>query len=134
MKWQLPQEPNKPLLDDSRFEWFNRLWRHARGDTDWVAPTLLNSWVDAGGSLAVAGYRLKGGIVYGKGTVDTGTATGGTVIYTLPEGYRPEEDLEFVNISNGAVGQFDIQSDGDVVIQVGSNTSFALNYSFMAEQ
>jgi hypothetical protein len=134
MKFEIPQEPQKRLLEDPRLLWVATFYRHIRGDTEWQDVSFQNSWANAGGSLATAQYRLKSGIVFIKGTVDTGTATAGTVIFALPEGYRPAEDLEFVNISNGAVGQFDVQSDGDVVIQVGSNTSFALTCSFYAEQ
>ena len=30
MSHPLPQEPNKSLLDDPRFEWINRLWRYLK--------------------------------------------------------------------------------------------------------
>lgn len=134
MKFEIPQEPLKRLLDDPRILWFISFYRHVRGDTDWQDASLQNSWVNYGGSLATAQYRLKSGIVFIKGTVKSGIATSGTVIFTLPEGYRPAEDLEFECPSNGAAGQLDVQADGDVVIQQGTNPSFGLTCSFIAEQ
>lgn len=135
MKWRIPQEPNKALLDlDSRFEWFNRLWRHIKGDDSWIVATLQNSWVRFDTTFSDAQYRLKGGVVYIEGRIKSGTATATTVLFTLPEGYRPAEQLEITTTSNAALGRFDIKANGDVIIQVGSNVSFSLNCSFVADQ
>lgn len=56
------------------------------GAQAWQAPTLLNSWVNFGGSFAtVAYYRDAVGIVHLKGRMKTGTV--GTIAFTLPAGY-----------------------------------------------
>lgn len=91
-----------------------------------IAPSLLNSWANFGGSAQVAGYLKDAGYVHLTGVVKDGTATPGTVIFTLPSGYRPAAEETFVVASNGAYGECVIQSDGDVTINAGSNTSFSL--------
>ncbi len=134
MKFQLPQEPNKSLLDDSRFEWINRLWRHIRGDSDWIELTLQNGWVNYGGSYYNASYRIKNGIVYIEGLLKSGTTTGSTVMFNLPEGYRPLSRIIVTNVSYSAIGRFDVQANGDVSFHLGSNVWFPIHCSFVAEQ
>ena len=135
MKFQLPEEPSQGSLDDIYYlDYLQRLYRHIRGDTDWIAPSLQNSWVDYGGGFLAANYRLKNGIVYITGVVKNGTTTGGTAIFNLPSGYRPSAHIMKENISNGTIGRFDIRSDGDVVIQIGGSNYFSLHCSFIAEQ
>ena len=61
--------------------------------TDWTAPGSLNSgWGNAGSSYANAGFRIEGGRLAFRGLLSTGTVTSGTVIYTIPAGYRPLHD------------------------------------------
>lgn len=54
----------------------------------WIAPTLINSWVNAGAPDETVGY-LKDplGFVHLKGLIKTGTS--GTVAFVLPAGYLP---------------------------------------------
>lgn len=93
---------------------------------DWIAPTLLNSWVNWGGVFSPVGYRKdENGLIYLRGLVKSGTI--GQPIFTLPAGYRPAYQTLFVTISAGAVGRCDIQTNGDVVAYGGSNVSFSLD-------
>jgi hypothetical protein len=56
------------------------------GDTGWQAPTLGGGWVANGvGTQAPPGYRIRGGVLYLRGTISGGAL--GT-IFTLPVGYR----------------------------------------------
>lgn len=62
-------------------------------DTDWIyvgatgAPAFANSWVNYDVDHIHARFRRRDGIVYLEGLVKNGTAT--NVIFTLPEGFRP---------------------------------------------
>lgn len=92
----------------------------------WQAPTLLNSWVDYGGTFAPSGYRkLPSGEVLLRGLIKNGTGTAGTVLCTLPVGYRPSYQLIFNCISSGnVVARVDVNTNGDVTIQYISSTAW----------
>ena len=93
----------------------------------WIAPTLLNGWVNSGGSYATAGYMKDSmGFVHIKGLVKDGVTTVTTSLFVLPVGYRPLETLYFSTLSNGLFGGGFIASDGRVGIIAGSNVSFSL--------
>lgn len=64
-----------------------------QSDGVWQTPTLVNSWANFGAPYANARYMRKNGIVYVQGMVKTGAK--GTVIFTLPTGFRPAADLAF---------------------------------------
>lgn len=93
-----------------------------------VAPTLLNSWVDLGGTSRAAGYYVDAlGIVHLEGSIQTGTAVAGTQLFQLPEGLRPSERLYFIVNSSSGVGTLYIDPDGFVYFESGSNLSFSFN-------
>ncbi len=94
-------------------------------DSGWTAPTLLNSWANFGAPYQTARYRRFGGVVYIQGEVKTGA--NGTVIFTLPTGFRPPNDLQVATVlSGGAIGRVDIQADGDVVALTSSTTATSI--------
>lgn len=85
---------------------------------NWIAPTLLNSWTNFGGGTAPAGYRKEGEWVYLRGVVD-GSVSTDVIIFTLPVGYRPPHDAEFVVFSRtggGApsINTLEVTTSGDV--------------------
>ena len=95
----------------------------------WIAPTLLNSWVDFGSGDQPSGYMKDHlGFVHLRGLVKTGTV--GSPIFNLPAGYRPAKDENFPTISNGALGRLKINGTtatvGDVIPVAGSNVYFSL--------
>lgn len=101
----------------------------------WIAPTLLNSWVNYGGSFDTAGYyKDEFGIVHIKGVIKSGTTTASTVLFTLPAGYMPLLTKLFPTISNDLFGYFQINSFGSLLFITGSNASFSVECSFRAEQ
>jgi hypothetical protein len=56
-------------------------------------PPFQNGWHNFGGSFSTAGFFKDAlGIVHLKGNITGGTGNG-TTAFTLPEGYRPTEDL-----------------------------------------
>ena len=99
----------------------------------WVAPTLLNSWVNYGGTASTVGYMKDSmGFVHLKGLVKTGSP--GTVVFNLPAGYRPGSYLRIAIIASGTYGNLDIQTSGDVTPTVGSSTFTGLDgVTFKAE-
>jgi len=105
--------------------------------------TLVNSWVagvDAGMRLGLFYTRDTTGRVTVSGNIRNGTLTAGTVITTLPVGYRPS----FVTrapalMSNGAgawtTNVVRVSTNGDVAIDFFGWPSAAdvqLDFSFMA--
>lgn len=101
---------------------------------DFVAPTLQNSWANYSG-FDTAGYRIDDrGAVSLKGVIAGGTTTAGTVLFTLPEGYRPSARKMLIAENTGADGRVDIRTSGDVTIEQGSNTYLSLeNIHFFAK-
>lgn len=95
-------------------------------DETWIAPTLINSWVNFGGVTNPAGYyKDSAGIVRLRGSIKSGTI--GTVAFTLPVGYRPAfQELYAVN-SNNAFGAASISANGDVTAQTGTNVVFSID-------
>lgn len=93
----------------------------------WIAPTLLNGWVNYGGGYNPAGYfRDKEGIVHLRGLVRSGTM--GQAIFVLPEGYRPPfRELHAVQANPNAIGRCDITSDGQVLHVTGDAGWFSLD-------
>lgn len=93
-----------------------------------TAPTLLNSWVNFGGSRKVAGYFKDAyGIVHLEGVIASGTTTSSTPLFVLATGYRPTAREYFSTTSGGAFASGFIDADGTVYIESGANTSFALS-------
>jgi len=98
---------------------------------DWVALTLLNSWVTFGGAFATPSVSLHNGVVELKGGVKSGTVTAGTVIANLSAIYRPSESRkEFVMLSGSTLGSLDVTSTGDITINVANATYTSLDFSF----
>jgi hypothetical protein len=118
------------------------------GDTTWTAvgatgaPTFQNSWANFGGVFPPAQFRkLSDGMVVIEGLV-TGGADG-TVVFTLPVGYRPVKQVRFAQSGQDGVIAVAVDPTGNVLVfgngDTGSPTivtgHFAyINCSFFAEQ
>lgn len=91
------------------------------GDTAWLALTYQNSWVDVGGAYATGGYRKDyAGTAHLKGRVSGGAT--GTVIATLPAGYRPAATRTFsVSTDVAGMGTVEVANTGEITI-VGAST------------
>ena len=104
---------------------------HAVGGTD--EPAFANSWVNSGGGSVPARFRkLANSLVVVQGLIKSGTVT--SAAFTLPVSYRPALPLLFATTSNSLFGSLTVNADGTVVPTVGSNVSFCINCSFIAEQ
>ncbi len=106
----------------------------------WTTATLLNSWVsyDSGTSYNIPGYYIDpSGRVYLRGIAKNGTTTPGTVIFTLPVGYRPNKRTVFT--TTGGVGpdpvRIDVEADGDVIYVEGTANVYVVfdSINFLAD-
>ena len=97
---------------------------HSATDSGWIDATPATNyatssmkWSDA----AVAKYRKLNGVVYLSGAIKcTNAAT--SVMFTLPEGYRPAHLMYFNGLfvtSGDSEGQesISVETDGDVVVK-----------------
>lgn len=101
-----------------------------KGETveDFIAPTLLNSWVNSGAFFEEAGfYKDPFGRVHLKGVVKDGLLGSTNPIFILPEGSRPEKLGIYPIVSNSTIGAIDIFDDGRVSLVVGSNAFASLS-------
>ena len=83
----------------------------------WITPTLVNGWVNysALGGETVGFYKDSLGIVRLRGVINTGAS--GTVVFTLPLGYRPLAAKYYICACSGAsVGRVDVGTGGTVTI------------------
>ena len=85
----------------------------------WTAVTFQNSWVNHGTTLHDAAYtKLPNGLVLLRGAIkNTNTLTFGTVMFTLPAGYRPSARRYrfpvWAQVAGGPVQTYlDVASDG----------------------
>jgi hypothetical protein len=98
----------------------------------WTNLTLVNSWVSYGGTFATPGYRKNNfGEVELRGMVKSGVTTNGTVIATLPAGYRPTSDKVYSVICNNGtadvIGYISISTGGSIIFKSGANTYLSLD-------
>lgn len=111
---------------------------HRNGGDTWSAPTLENSWVDAGSTFQTLRYKKDfWNRVWVEGSVKDGTAVSGTRVFTLPAGYLPAADHEFAAMCSNA-GAVDyctirVKTAGDVeVYDAAGNTRLTMSFSFEA--
>ncbi len=87
--------------------------------------TLQNSWVNYGSAYESATFwKDKCGVVHLAGLIKGGTTTAETVIFTLPEGYRPRTSEKFFCVSMNAICVIDVYSNGAVAIKTGANSGW----------
>lgn len=97
-------------------------------DLDWLAPTLVNSWVDIGSPNLPVGYRKEvEGWVTLCGKLSGGTAA--STAFTLPKPYWPRgTHTQLVPVGTGS-GQIVITSTGTVSPQsTGVNSLDAVRF------
>lgn len=111
-------------------------WRFVGGiGTDEVA--FQNTWTNYnafGFGIAAAYRRLQNGLVVMRGLVKRASGTFPSTIFTLPVNYRPNENILFAVLTNDVLGRMDVNSDGTISAQAGSNVYFQINACFYADQ
>ena len=86
-----------------------------------ITPTLLNTWVNFGGTQQVASYfKDEFSIVHLSGLIKGGVATVHTALFVLPTNYRPLSNTIVICVSNNgatdAVFHLSIDTAGNVMI------------------
>jgi hypothetical protein len=93
------------------------------GVGSWTNLTLQNGWVWYTGIYSTPQYtKAPDGLVSLKGLIKSGTTTNGTVLASLPAGYRPARRHILTSVSNGAWARIDITATGAVNIQYGGSS------------
>lgn len=81
---------------------------------------LQNSWVAYGAPYNTPGYRITmDGLVYLTGVIKSGTTGSGTLLFTLPEGYRPSATKIFTLAKAGGAGVWEVEIASNGEAQVG---------------
>lgn len=97
---------------------------------DWIAPTFNTGWSNYGSNFTLAGYKKVGDLVFVQGMVKR-TLGSATTIFTLPSGYRPQDNvIRPASTSGGTYAELRVLDTGEVVMQTGSATWFAFNAWF----
>ncbi len=105
----------------------------------WNTIALQNSWVTFDTNNETAQYSITAteNMVTIRGLISSGTVTDGTLLGTLPAGFRPEGRLVFPQVNNGTINRVDVYANGEIHI-VGtamSNVYQTLNaITFRADQ
>lgn len=86
------------------------------------ALSLSNSWVAYSADFVVQVKRTPDGVVHVRGMIKNGATTAGTLLFTLPAGYRPAVAFNTIVSSNNAAASLLVGSDGTVKIYSGSAT------------
>ena len=130
-------------ITQQNFDALNRRLYALEAPEDWVSPTLVNSWArrEVEGYAGPAYRKCIDDRVTIKGLVEhTGSLSANSVIFTLPEGFRPTGGhLLFpmlVNTGSVTVCRIQITSAGEVVYipnTTAAVSSMPLNLSFYAE-
>tara|TARA_Y100000004_G_C8669449_1_gene308633 strand:+ start:40 stop:513 length:474 start_codon:yes stop_codon:yes gene_type:complete len=98
-------------------------------DSGWITPTLNSGFTSYNSPYGPIKYRKIGNIVNIQGI--TNQASGGSIVFTLPVGFRPERRVLFATQNNSSLGRLDIDQDGNVRQNtVASSGWFSLNCTF----
>jgi hypothetical protein len=98
--------------------------------------TLVNGWLNFGSAFASASAVRQGRLVQVVGLIRLGTTTAGTVLTTLPVGWRPSSNIVCTCWCQNGTARVDVNSTGQVVLggelTAGANpaTYLSLNLSF----
>jgi hypothetical protein len=94
----------------------------------WTAPSLQSGWNNGGGGNQTAGFRKdNSGRVWLRGFISGGQTAAGTLLFTLPAGYRPTatETLLPCASQNSFVGLY-VDTNGAVRLNTGSGSNISL--------
>jgi len=90
----------------------------------WYEPTMQNSWVAYNTTYNSAQYMIDGnGFVHIRGLLKNGSAAD-AVMFTLPDGYRPEKRELFISYSAAGATRLDVFSTGAVQAVTNGSTSW----------
>lgn len=86
-------------------------------EAGWAQATLLNGWTHIAGDFGVVRYRKdSSGVVHMTGGATGGVLAAGTILCTLPVGFRPSARLIFGAMVSDTFQRIDVTVGGDVII------------------
>ena len=95
---------------------------------EFCRTSATSAWTDYGGEYAVVGYyKDRAGIVHLQGSARKPNSSTGSIVFVLPEGYRPAATQVFtVNLgfAPGTLGDVRVQSTGHVTRSSGAGNDF----------
>ena len=102
----------------------------------WTDASLQNNWVNYGNEYGDARYtKSQDGLVTLSGLIRSGTTSNYTVLFNLPEGYRPARRLLTIVSTANNPGRVDIRPNGDASVKGVSSSWVSLDgISFYADQ
>ena len=134
----LSVSPNGVLAKTTNAGWISSqlMFYPAARAADWSDLPLQNGWVTYAGYATPQFIKGADGIVSLKGLIRAGTVSAGTVIATLPVGYRPAQDEIFAIANDLHYARIDVFPNGDICAWDGLDNVWAALESihFMAEQ
>lgn len=95
-------------------------------------PAFLNGWSNVGGNDVPCRYRKDGlGFVHVEAAVNPAGGGGGTVVFTLPAGFRPSHNLTVATEQGGPSYAY-VGLNGTVQPGTATGTALHLSFSFYA--
>ncbi len=91
---------------------------------DRKSATLMNGWSNYGGGFEQAVFWKDRSVVHISGIIKNGYVSPGTVIFTLPTGYRPRLVERFLIPSVNEKCEIEIMTSGEIVIRSGAKRSW----------
>jgi len=103
---------------------------------DWIRPTLLNGWSSVG-VRTLRYYKDNFGTVHIAGLIGGGVNTPSTLLFTLPEGYRPRinvgaQALTWSNETDSKSVGITVDTQGRVTLTHQASTNIEFNFSIRA--
>jgi hypothetical protein len=99
--------------------------------TTWVPLVLQNGWSDYLSGRHPSAYRKRGDMLDLRMAVRYGTT--GSVVTTLPAGYRPSNLIDLIGRCGNSYGYYNALVDGTIIVYFGTggdNSLCALNISY----
>lgn len=87
--------------------------------------TLKNGWTAVGAPYAEPGFYRQGGTVFLQGRVAAGAV--GLAILTLPEGYRPAAEQQFLQLNIDGNAPVSVAPNGEIKLLSGTTTWVSLD-------
>lgn len=106
------------------------MWGDGQQSDYWRAPTLQNSWVPYNTENVAwnqPGYKREGNRVQLRGLIKAGSTTTDTLLFNLPQYFRPSHQYHLATVANNAFGALGVGANGNVVYKAGSNVWFSLD-------
>jgi hypothetical protein len=107
---------NQVAFEQALAEAVNDALEAAADAPTWIAPTLINSWVNyAGGTVAAGYYKDAQGTVHLRGAIKSGLDPNNCM--QLPAGYRPTASETFLVSCDGGLANISIATSGNVGVE-----------------